>query len=81
MIKLNIDFEISEEQAEAFAMELYYSTNLVEDIKQSLDKSLKITEYSEGKATEYYIPFICLLACDNKSCCYHKSHYRKYREQ
>lgn len=79
MIKSDIDFEISDEQAEAFATELFYSTNLVEDIKQCIARSLKVSEYLNGKEVEYYIPFICYLDCDNKSCNYHKSKYRKYR--
>lgn len=77
MIKLDIEFVISEEQAEAFAAELYYSTNLVEDIKQCLARSLKVTKHFNGEVTEFYIPFICYLDCDNTSCCYHQSKYRK----
>ena len=76
---MDIDFEISEEQAEAFATELFYSTNLVEDIKQCVAHSIKVRECNEGKETEFYIPFICYLDCDNKSCYYHKSKYRKCR--
>ena len=33
-LELNIDFEISDEQAEQFAMELYYGSDLVTDIKK-----------------------------------------------
>lgn len=80
MIKLDIDFEISDEQAEAFAAELYYSSNLVEDIKQCVARSLKVTQHCKGKTNEFHVPFVCFWDCDNKSCCYHKSHYRKYRE-
>lgn len=31
---MEFDFEISDEQAEQFAMELYYGSDLVADIKQ-----------------------------------------------
>ena len=33
-MEFNIDFEISDEQAEQFAMELYYGSDLVTDIKK-----------------------------------------------
>lgn len=33
-LEFNIDFEISDEQAEQFAMELYYDSDLVTDIKK-----------------------------------------------
>lgn len=33
-LEFNIDFEISDEQAEQFAMELYYGSDLVTDIKK-----------------------------------------------
>ena len=79
MIKLNIEFDISDEQAESFATELYYSTNLVEDIKQCVARSLKVTKYSKGEVAEFHVPFVCFWDCDDKSCYYHKSHYRKYR--
>ena len=81
MIKLELDFEISEEQAEQFAAELFYSSNLIEDIKQSVARSLKIRETYNGKEREYYIPFICFLACGDTSCYYHKSKFRSYRQR
>ena len=76
---MDIDFEISDEQAEAFATELYYSTNLIEDIKQCVARSLKVTGHFKGVVTEFYVPFVCFWDCGDKSCYYHKSHYRKYR--
>ena len=33
---MELDFEISEEQAEQFAMELYYGSDLVTDIKKCI---------------------------------------------
>ncbi|MDD6215102.1 MAG: hypothetical protein PUB42_08005 [Firmicutes bacterium] len=36
MIELEFDFEISEEQAEQFAMELYYGSDLIADIKKCI---------------------------------------------
>jgi len=38
VVNLEFDFEISDEQAMAFATELYYSTNLIADIKACVEK-------------------------------------------
>lgn len=37
VIKLDIEFEISEEQAEAFAAELYYNSDLITIIKETIE--------------------------------------------
>lgn len=36
MIELEFDFDISDEQAEQFAMELYYGSDLIADIKKCI---------------------------------------------
>lgn len=36
VIKLELNFEISEEQAEQFARDLYYGSNLIADIKKCI---------------------------------------------
>ena len=78
---MELDFEISEEQAEQFAAELFYSSNLIDDIKQSVARSLKIRETYKGKERVYYIPFICFLDCGNTSCYYHKFNFRSFRQR
>ena len=80
-MKLELDFEISEEQAEQFAAELFYSSNLIEDIKQSVAHSLKICESYKGKKREYYIPFVCFIECGDTSCPFHKIKYRQHRQR
>ncbi len=39
MIKLDIEFEISDEQAEAFATELYYTSDLIAIIKETIENN------------------------------------------
>lgn len=50
MIKLEIDIEISSEQAELFAMELYYGSDLIADIKKYIaDNQEGYAKFLEGE--------------------------------